>query len=171
MLPPRAACLGIHTQPEGNRRRDQHRREEDRVVEERLRHHQCKEQNRSAWIAAEEHMCNLAQRRRWSSLHVQPMLRLWRSTPPRDPTRATSRPSRTQAMPSASTTRVCQRDQGRRSSRAGMSVSTTWFSLGCAAYRRGVRPTVAAYGTERATRPWPVAGSALCCWTSSCQRG
>src|SRR4051812_4399847 len=32
----------------------------------------------------------------------------------------TSRPSSTQATPNASTTRQCQRDQGKRSSRAGM---------------------------------------------------
>jgi hypothetical protein len=44
------------------------------------------------------------------------------STPPIDPTIVTSRPSSTQAMPSASTTRQCQRDQGSRSRRAGMSL-------------------------------------------------
>ena len=41
-----------------------------------------------------------------------------------EPTKVTSRPSSTQATPSASTTRQCQRDHGRRSRRAGMSVAT-----------------------------------------------
>jgi hypothetical protein len=44
------------------------------------------------------------------------------STPPMEPTRVTSSPSRIQATPSAITTRQCQRDHGRRSSRAGMSL-------------------------------------------------
>ena len=44
------------------------------------------------------------------------------TTPPSEPTMVTSSPSSTQAMPSATTTRQCQRDQGRRSRRAGMSV-------------------------------------------------
>lgn len=44
------------------------------------------------------------------------------STAPMEPTSVTSSPSSTQATPSAITTRQCQRDQGRRSRRAGMSV-------------------------------------------------
>ena len=47
------------------------------------------------------------------------------STPPMEPTSVTSRPSSTQAMPSAITTRQCQRDHGRRSRRAGMSVRSS----------------------------------------------
>src|SRR4051794_6743877 len=44
------------------------------------------------------------------------------STAPSAPTTVTSSPSRSQVMPSAMTTRQCQRDQGRASSRAGIVV-------------------------------------------------
>src|SRR5579875_287865 len=47
------------------------------------------------------------------------------------PTMLTSRPSRTQVMPSETTTIQCQRVQGSRSSRAGMLVSTTSFRTDC----------------------------------------
>ena len=47
------------------------------------------------------------------------------STLPIEPTMVTSSPSSTQATPSASTMRQCQRDQGSRSSRAGMSLWVT----------------------------------------------
>ena len=44
--------------------------------------------------------------------------------PAREPASVTSSPSRIQVMPSATMTRLWNRPQGSRSSRAGMSVST-----------------------------------------------
>ena len=47
------------------------------------------------------------------------------SAPATAPTSVTSSPSRTQVIPRAITTRQCHADHGSRSSRAGMSVSTS----------------------------------------------
>ena len=49
----------------------------------------------------------------------------WRRAPTREPASVTSRPSRTQVMPSATITSTWKRPQGRRSRRPAMSVSTT----------------------------------------------
>src|SRR5687768_1061950 len=51
------------------------------------------------------------------------------SAGPSAPTTVTSSPSSSQLTPSAITTRQCQADQGRRSSRAGMDVSSIGIVL------------------------------------------
>src|SRR6185436_9177275 len=70
---------------------------------------------------------------------LKPSVSLRSSTLPIEPTIVTSRPSSTQATPSAITMRQCQRDQGRRSSRAGMLLYETTDALSWNRPRRASR--------------------------------
>src|SRR3984957_12901732 len=69
------------------------------------------------------------------------------SAPDRDPTIVTSSPSRIQAMPSAVTTSQWKRLHGRRSSRAGTSVSNT-TSGGGGAFGVAVIAALCCHGPE-----------------------
>lgn len=94
----------------------------------------------------------LARRTAWKKRSVG----LAFGAPATDPASVTSRPSRIQVMPSATTTRTWKRPHGSGSSRAGMSVSTT-----AASRRRSVRAGSATVCVDISARPVALARTSL----------